>query len=86
MNRRGFLAASVGAVVRPDIAGARDPGKVYRVAALGGAFPALQMTEAKDRNFKGFFEELRRLGFEGGRNLGVERRSAEGKIVSRGVV
>lgn len=55
-----------------------ESGKAKRVAILVAALPVRETTEARDRNFKAFFEELRRLGYREGQNLVVERRSAEG--------
>ncbi len=66
------------AVAWPVVAGAQQPGRANSIAVLGSAFPAREMTETLDKNFKAFFDELRRLGYREGQNLTVERRSAEG--------
>jgi putative ABC transport system substrate-binding protein len=76
MNRRRFLAAGLAGLAAPRAA-AQQPGKLRRIALLGSIYPAPQMTEARDRNLKAFFGELRRLGYREGDNLAVERRSAE---------
>ena len=79
MRRRELVAVLGGAAaVWPIAPRAQQSGKTHRIALLGSIFPALQMTEARDRNFKAFFAELRRLGYREGDNLVVERRSAEG--------
>jgi putative ABC transport system substrate-binding protein len=83
MNRRRFIAAAAGAVAAPRTAGAQQPGKVYRLAMLGAVGPVSEMTANRSAKWKVFFEDLQRLGYVEGRNLAVERRSAEG-VTARG--
>jgi len=79
-ERRRFLVAT-GALAAAPRAHARRPTPPYRVAwvllvspiaELKGPDPAHPITRA-------FVHELRRLGYEEGRNLVLERRSAEGQ-------
>ncbi len=78
MRRREFLTLASAAAFAPLAAAAQAPGKVYRLAILSAASPIADMTATKHPHFKSFFEELRRLGYVEGRNVAVERRSAEG--------
>lgn len=77
--RRQFLL-SAGALLAAPLARAQPAGKVYRlawvlttspIAELAGPEPAHPITRA-------FVQELRTLGYVEGRNLVLERRSAEG--------
>ncbi len=78
MRRRDFtfgllLAATVGS------ARAQQPAKQHRIAIVTSVIPAFLMTESSgDAGSRALFEELRRLGYAEGRNLVVERYSAEG--------
>jgi ABC-type uncharacterized transport system substrate-binding protein len=68
------------ALLATPLAGKAQPaGKVYRVALVHPATPAAELTEEGSRYFKMLFSELRRLGYVEGKNLVVERRSAEGR-------
>jgi putative ABC transport system substrate-binding protein len=78
MNRRGFLAASVGAMAAPRAAGAQHPGKVRRLALLATGVSLAEMSGSGLPYWRAFFEELRRLGYREGQNLAVERRTDEG--------
>ena len=64
-----FLAAPLGAEAQL--------GKVHRVALVDPATPAADLTEEKESRY--LFSELRRLGYVEGKNLVVERHSAEGR-------
>ncbi len=57
---------------------AQQPGKVYRLALVHPSTPTAEMAETGNPYYRAFFQELRRLGYSEGRNLHVERRSAEG--------
>ena len=79
-NRRRQFLLSAGALLAAPLARAQPAGKVYRVAwflttsplaELAGPEPAHPITRA-------FVQELRALGYVEGRNLVLERRSAEG--------
>ncbi|MBV8119815.1 MAG: ABC transporter substrate-binding protein [Alphaproteobacteria bacterium] len=74
MNRRDFaLGLLVGVAAGP----ARSQQPATRLLAiLHPAIPAARITE--DRFWRGFFTNLRSLGYEEGKNLIVDRYSAEG--------
>jgi ABC-type uncharacterized transport system substrate-binding protein len=84
MMRRtiGFLITlALGLLVAPLAAAAPPLGRVYRLGIVSTAGPVAQMMESGTaRNFyQAFYGELRRLGYEEGQNLIVERWSAEGR-------
>ena len=64
----------------PLAARAQQPAKMKRIAFVS---PATKVSEislsGRDRNYRAFFEELIRLGYVEGQNLGVERYSGEGR-------
>src|SRR5262245_49930495 len=79
MKRRDLLAGLLPVAVAP-LAGAQQPGKIYRIAIVHPSNPLSVMSEKGGVNFwHAMFQELRRVGYEEGRNLKVERYSAEGK-------
>ncbi len=78
MRRREFLAIACATALAPLATAAQAPGKVHRIAILAPTGPVAVITESGVPLFKTFFAELRRLGYVEGRNLVVERRSAEG--------
>ncbi len=78
MNRRRFISAAAGALAAPRAAGAQQPGKMHRLAIVHPSAPTAEMAESGNPNYRAFFQGLRRLGYSEGRNLRVERRSAEG--------
>src|SRR5918994_4654053 len=81
MRRREVVAGLVGAVTWPLVTQAQQPGTVYRVAIVHASNPIAEMNEAGAHPFyRAFFTELRRLGYVEGHNLGVERRSGEGRV------
>ncbi len=73
MRRRSFLAGLVGVVATPLAAGAQPAGRVYRVGLLGLASGSDAPVLASLR------QRLRDLGYEEGKNLVIEYRTAEGK-------
>ena len=81
MKRREFIAGLlVAASLRQ--ARAQQPAKVYRIAIVTLAFPVAEITETSSfPGWRAFFHELRRFGYVEGRNLIVERYSAEGQTV-----
>jgi putative tryptophan/tyrosine transport system substrate-binding protein len=80
MNRREFVSSvALALLAAPLAAEAQEAGKVYRIALVHPSRPAAEMTEEGVRAYKAFFSELRRLGYVEGKNLVVERRSAEGR-------
>ena len=78
MDRRAFLAGAATLLAAPLAAEAQDAGKVYRIAIVHPVRRVADMREGGDRIYSVFFAELRRLGYVEGKNLVVERRSAEG--------
>ena len=59
---------------------AQPTGKVYRIALVHPSHPIAVLSETGGlAHFRAFFEELRRLGYEEGQNLVVERYSGEGR-------
>ncbi|TXL70865.1 hypothetical protein FHP25_32620 [Vineibacter terrae] len=81
MIGRRALAAMLAALAVPRMAGAQT-GRLPRLAifAMTTTSPEADITENASRNFSGLFSELRRLGYEEGRTLIVERWSARGEI------
>jgi putative tryptophan/tyrosine transport system substrate-binding protein len=82
MKRRDFV---VGLILANTVRHARAEraGKVYRLAIVSPATPPAEMNETNPnrylaQGYRGFFEELRRLGYVEGQNLIVERYSGEG--------
>jgi len=78
MRRRDFAVglslAAISVTVR-----AQTSAKPHRIALVTAAIPARELNETQGGSaWKGFFGELRRLGHIEGRNLIVERFSAEG--------
>lgn len=73
MRRRGFLCLLAAATATPFSAGAQ-PARVPRVGFLGNS------TAELEANLVGpFRDELRRLGYEAGRNIHIEYRWADGQ-------
>lgn len=78
MKRRDFLAAGIGAAALPRLAGAQQAGKVYRLTIFHLGIPVADMAPRGLPQYQAFHAELSRLGYTEGRNLEVERVSAEG--------
>jgi putative tryptophan/tyrosine transport system substrate-binding protein len=78
MRRRSFVAGLLCAAEMRS-ASAQQSGKVYRIAFVSPTTPVSEISEASSfRAYREIFSELRRLGYVEGRNLLVERFSAEG--------
>ena len=77
MRRREFTAGVLLAAA-PWSARAQPPETKHRIAIVVPAIPAASITEAGAIYWRAFFAELRRLGDIEGKNLVVERYSAEG--------
>jgi putative ABC transport system substrate-binding protein len=85
MRRREFIGSLIGtAVAWPLAASAQQPAKVYRLAVVHPSRPVTEMNETGSNYYKGFFGELRRLGYIEGQNLIVERYSGEGNSAHYG--
>ncbi len=80
LTRRALLRALGGSLLAAPLAtGAQEAGKVYRIAIVHPVRRVVDMSEGGDQIYRAFFSELRRLGYVEGKNLVVERRSAEGQ-------
>ena len=82
MRRREFISLLGGAVVaRPLAARAQQAGKVYRVGVIFTTAPVSEMTGPRPTHpSERSCMRLRDLGYVEGRNLVLERRSAEGRF------
>jgi putative ABC transport system substrate-binding protein len=80
MRRRQFLRLVIGgAAALPATAHAQQQTKQHRIAMFHPAIPTTHLTETGGGSaWRAFFAELRRLGYVEGKNLIVERYSAEG--------
>jgi putative tryptophan/tyrosine transport system substrate-binding protein len=80
MRRREFITLLGGATTWPYAARAQQSAKVHRIAIVSPAARVGEMSETGDNPaYVALFKELRRLGYVEGRNLVVERYSAEGR-------
>jgi putative ABC transport system substrate-binding protein len=78
MNRREVIALVSVVVAAAIPARAQQPAKQHRIAIVNNVVPVDRLNESGPYWVRRFFEELRRLGYVEGRNLVVERYSAEG--------
>lgn len=80
MRRRRFITLLGGAVaVWPIVARAQQPAKMKRIAFVNSAGKVSRISVSSAPQYRAFFEELGRLGYVEGQNLGVERYSGEGR-------
>jgi putative tryptophan/tyrosine transport system substrate-binding protein len=79
MRRREFISGvAVAAVARTSVA--QQVAERRRIAVVAAVLPTFSITEAAGgAPWRGFFEELRRLGYVEDGNLVIERFSAEGQ-------
>src|SRR5664279_969983 len=77
MQRREFIAGIGAAAAWPLGARAQQPTRLKRIAMVHPSSKVDDLTI--DGRYKAFFEELIRLGYVEGKNLAVERYSAEGR-------
>ena len=82
MRRRDFIAGVGGAAAWPLAARAQPTGKAHRVGLVFSTAPMSTMAGPDPINLavRAFVHGLRDLGYVEGRNLVVERRSAEGRF------
>jgi hypothetical protein len=74
MRRRKFIMLLGGAVaVWPIVARAQQPAKMKRIAFVHPTNKVGEISVSGRPYFRAFFEELSRLGYVEGQNLGVER-------------
>src|SRR6266436_8591460 len=79
MRRRDFITAVGTAATWPLAARAQQPTKMKRIALVSSAGKVSAISVSGRPNYRVFFEELSRLGYVEGQNLGVERYSGEGR-------
>jgi ABC-type uncharacterized transport system substrate-binding protein len=79
MRRRDFITALGAAATWPLAARAQQAAKMKRIAFVNSAGNASRISVSGDPVYRAFFEELSRLGYVEGQNLGVERYSGEGR-------
>jgi hypothetical protein len=90
MKRREFMAVIGGAMAAwPRLVQAQQPSRQHRLALVHSGIPAAQLTEsARPFWVRRFHETLGQLGDVEGRNLVIERFSAEGRangMVTKGL-
>jgi putative ABC transport system substrate-binding protein len=79
MKRREFITLiGCTATAWPLVARAQQPAKMKRIAIVHPADPVANLVASNNPNYQAFFDELGRAGFVEGKNLVVERHSAEG--------
>jgi putative tryptophan/tyrosine transport system substrate-binding protein len=78
---RLLLTLALGCLVMPSVTAAQPSvGPISRIALVHPASPVADLTEDSGYpGMRGFFGELRRLGYVEGQNLVVERRSGDGQ-------
>jgi putative ABC transport system substrate-binding protein len=79
MKRREFIGLMGSVAALPLAARAQQPAKMKRIAVVHASDPVANISITGRRSFRAFFEELGALGYIEGRNLLVERYSAEGR-------
>src|SRR5947199_359690 len=78
--RRSPMPLIGGAAISwPLIARAQQPAKMKRIAYVNSAGNVSRISVSGHPYYRAFFEELSRLGYVEGQNLGVERYSGEGR-------
>ena len=80
MQRREFITLFGGtAATWPLAVRAQQPAKMKRIAYVHPATKVSELSVSGPPRYRAFFEELGRLGYVEGQNLGVERYSGEGQ-------
>src|SRR5712664_987256 len=79
MRRRDFITALGAAATWPIVARAQQPAKMKRIAFVHPSNKVSEISVSGRLLYRAFFEELSRLGYVEGQNLGVERYSGEGR-------
>jgi putative ABC transport system substrate-binding protein len=80
MQRREFITLFGGAAATwPLAANAQQSSKMKRIAYVHSAGNVSRISVSGEPFYRAFFEELSRLGYVEGQNLGVERYSGEGR-------
>jgi len=80
--RRRHLLIAAGTLLAAPLARAQSAGRARRVAFVNTTSPLAEMTgpEPEHPPFRAFLDELRARGWIEGKNLVLERRSAEGRF------
>src|SRR4051812_45531646 len=79
MKRRDFIAGLTGAAIMGPRGAFGQQSKAQRIAMFHPAIPTTLLTETGGGSaWRAFFGELRRLGYVEGKNLIIDRYSAEG--------
>jgi putative tryptophan/tyrosine transport system substrate-binding protein len=71
IDRRTWLLSALSVVNAPLVANAQAPGRVFRIGLLGSSGPS---SPESRRNWAGFFQALRDLGWVEGQNVTFEGR------------
>jgi putative ABC transport system substrate-binding protein len=79
MRRRDFITALGAAATWPLAARAQQPAKMKRIAFVHPGSKVSEISVSGKPQYRAFFEELTRLGYVEGQNLGIERYSGEGQ-------
>ena len=79
MRRRDFIRALAAAATWPLAGRAQQPPRMKRIAYVHPATKVSELSLSGPPRYRAFFEELNRLGYVEGQNLGVERYSGEGE-------
>src|SRR6266576_2547191 len=79
MRRRDFITTLGASATWPLAARAQQPAKMKRIAYVSPATKVSEISVSGRPYFRAFFEELSRLGYVEGQNLGVEPYSGEGR-------
>src|SRR6185503_9633691 len=79
MRRRDFIMALGTAATWPVAARAQQPVKMKRIAYVHSASDVSKISASGAPFYSAFFDELSRLGYVEGHNLGVERYSGQGR-------
>ena len=80
MRRRAFITLLGGATATwPLAARAQQSARMKRIAVVSPATKVSEISLSGRAYYRAFFEELSRLGYVEGQNLGVERYSGEGQ-------
>src|SRR6185436_11481326 len=79
MRRRDFITALGAAATWPLAARAQQTAKMKRIAYVHPSAKVSEISVSGRPYYRAFFEELSRLGYVEGQNIGVERYSGEGR-------
>lgn len=78
-RRRLSHTFTIAFLLTPSVSAAQSTGKVARLAVVHPLAPVAMLTSSGSPRYKALFAQLSRLGYVEGRNLQVDRWSAEGR-------